>query len=342
MADVARIAGVSIATVSHVLNGTRAVREQTRDQVLAAVRATDYSPNTVARSLATARTTTIGLALSAISNPYFGELLYAIESEAAQAGYTLLLADPHEDPGYEDTVVQRLYRRRVDGVLLAPSADPGSALAFLDARSVPTVLIDRIIDGGFDQIGTENVGPVAGLVDHLAELGHRRIALVAGHAGLATTIERIEGYRLGLTRRGLAYDPWLVVDGNSEAEPARRAVHALLGADPRPTAIITANNSMTIGAMQALQEAGLQVPADIALVAFDDFPWAKLFRPRLTVVAQPFADLGRQAVRLLLRRMADPAAPPHTVRLRPRFMHRESCGCPPGDGAGDRSPAPTP
>jgi LacI family transcriptional regulator len=324
MADVARLAGVSIATVSHVLNGTRAVRPETRAVVLEAVRTADYTPNTVAQALATARTTTIGLALSAISNPFLGELLAGIETEAAERGYTLLVADPHEDPAYEETVVRRLHARRVDGVLLAPSPEPDAALAVLTSRGVPTVLVDRLIDPRMDQVGSENVEAVAGLVRHLAEAGHRRIALVAGHPGLQTTVERIEGYRLGLRRAGLAE---LLVDGHSAEEPARLATHALLARTERPTAVITANNSMTIGTMQAFREAGVQVPADMALACFDDFPWADLFTPRLTVVAQPFAEIGREAVRLLLRRMADPDAMPVTRRLAPTFVHRESCGC---------------
>jgi LacI family transcriptional regulator len=317
MADVARLAGVSIATVSHVLNGTRTVRPETRAQVLDAIRAADYTPNTVAQSLATARTRTIGLALSAISNPYFGELLHAVESEAAKAGYTLLLVDPHEDPDLEDTVVRKLHARRVDGVLLAPSADPGEALEYLTNRAVPTVLIDRLIDDRMDQVGTENVEAVAGLVGHLAERGHRRIALVAGHPGLATTVERVEGYERGLSRHGLAKDPALLVDGHSEADLARAAVQRLLDLDRPPTAIVTGNNSMTIGAMQALRDAKVEVPRDIALVAFDDFPWADLFAPRLTVVAQPFDRIGREAVRLLLRPVRDPDDDAHDAGVRP-------------------------
>lgn len=328
MAEVARIAGVSTATVSHVLNGTRRVSAATRAAVLDAVAALDYAPNSAARSLATSRTTTIGLALSAISNPYFGELLHGMEAEAATAGYTLLLVDPHEDPAYEGTVVRRL-RNRVDGVLLAPSADAGATLRELAALRVPTVLVDRLVGGDYDQVGTENVEPVAELVAHLVAGGHTRIGFVAGRAGLTTTDERLEGYRLGLHRAGLAVEPELVTDGDSESEPARRAVAGLLGLDDPPTAVVTANNAMTIGAVQELHERGRRVPEDVALVAFDDFPWADAFRPRLTVIAQPFAEIGREAVRLLLRRMAEPDAAPRTVRLPARFVHRESCGCVP-------------
>src|SRR4051812_12604030 len=328
MADVARMAGVSTATVSHVLNGTRPVRASTREQVLSAVAATHYTPNTVARSLATARTTTMGLVLSAISNPYFGELLHAAESAAAAAGYTLLLVDPHEDPDYELTVVTRLHHHRVDGVVLAPSARPDDTLAYLDRHQVPTVLLDRLIDAGHDQVGPENRASTAGLTGHLADHGHTRIGLVAGLDGLSTTTERREGYRDALRSRGLPVDPELEVGGASETVAARRATHRLVALDDRPTAIVAGNNSMTIGVMQALRDAGLEVPRDVAVAAFDDFAWADLFAPRLTVAAQPFDEIATTAVRLLLDRIATPDAPPTTRRLLPRLVVRESCGCP--------------
>ena len=328
MADVARMAGVSTATVSHVLNGTRPVRASTREQVLSAVAATHYTPNTVARSLATARTTTMGLVLSAISNPYFGELLSAAESAAAAAGYTLLLVDPHEDPDYELTVVTRLHHHRVDGVVLAPSARPDDTLAYLARHQVPTVLLDRLIDAGHDQVGPENRASTAGLTGHLADHGHTRIGLVAGLDGLSTTTERREGYRDALRSRGLPVDPELEVGGASETVAARRATHRLIALDDPPTAIVAGNNSMTIGVMQALRDAGLEVPRDVAVAAFDDFAWADLFAPRLTVAAQPFDEIATTAVRLLLDRIATPDAPPTTRRLLPRLVVRESCGCP--------------
>ena len=328
MSDVARLAGVSTATVSHVLNGTRAVRETTRRAVLAAAATLDYTPHVVARSLAGGSTMTLGLVLSAISNPYFGELLSAAERSAAAAGYTLRLVDPHEDPDYELTVVDRLHRHRVDGVVIAPSARPEAALERLDRRGVPTGLLARLIDPGRDQVGVENREATARLVEHLADLGHTDIALVTGLPGLSTTEERIVGYREGLQRCGLAVDPHLQVSGDSDSEPARRAVLELLDAPRPPSALVVGNNSMTIGALQALRSRGRSVPSDIALVAFDDFPWSELLAPPLTTIAQPFGAIATEAVRLLLRRMAEPDGPPTTVRMHPTFAHRASCGCP--------------
>ncbi|MFF7750054.1 substrate-binding domain-containing protein [Streptomyces sp. NPDC007971] len=391
MADVARSAGVSVATVSHVLNGTRPVLPHTREAVLQAVDALGYTPNTLARSLVTSRTRSIGLAVSAISNPYFTEILQGVEAAALEAGYSLLIADPHDDPVHERKVVQLLHERRVDGMIVAPSANPQDLVAYLGRHSVPTVFLDRVLsaddrpangprhdrpssdpcssdqvsaEGGsservpsdqvssdrvpsdgsspdpvssgrassgrlcFDQVCAENSGPMARLVTHLTGLGHRRIGLVAGLPGLSTTSERITGYRQALAAAGLLHDKSLVVSGNSESAGAEQATAALLSLPAPPTALVTANNAMTIGALRALRRQGLAVPDDMALCCFDDFAWADLFSPRLTAVAQPSREIGARAVRVLLDRLAAPDLPARTLRLPCSFVHRTSCGCP--------------
>lgn len=333
MADVARRAGVSVSTVSHVLNGTRFVKDATRRQVMAAIHETGYTPNTIARSLVTASTQSLGLAMSAISNFYFTDLVSAIESSARTAGYTLLLADTHDDPDDELRVVQALHQRRVDGVLLAPATGArGSTLRYLTDLGVPAVLVDRCASARFDQVGTENEAPTARLVRHLAERGHRRIGLIAGLPKLRTSVERRRGYRAGLHDAGLPYDPGLVADGGSHADRAEPAVERLLDRPDPPTALVVANNHMTIGAMRALRRRGVRVPDDMAVASFDDFEWADTFAPRLTTIAQPIAEIGAQAVDLLLARLADPGRPPRTIRLPATFMHRDSCGCPPDGG----------
>jgi LacI family transcriptional regulator len=181
----------------------------------------------------------------------------------------------------------------------------------------------------------ENAFPLEQLVRHLAELGHTRIGLVAGLPGLSTTVERITGYRTGLHHSGLPFDPGLLADGHSEARGAEDATHRLLATAEPPTAIITANNAMTIGALRALRAADRTVPGDLALVCFDDFSWADVFSPGLTAISQPSREIGSTAVRLLLNRLEHPERPPRTVRLPCAFVHRTSCGCAP-------EPAPTP
>ena len=270
--------------------------------------------------------------MTVITNPHFTEVVQGIEDELARNGYGLLLGDSHDDPERELRLLHDLHQRRVDGVILAPSGDARLTLRYVREQSIATVLVDRMANPEFDQVGTENLESTALLVSHLADLGHRRIAIVAGLEGLATTTERLRGYRLGLRRSGLQFVPELAAAGDSMAEPARRAVAGLLGLASPPTALVVENHYMTIGAMRALREAQLAIPDEVALVAFDDFEWADLFTPRLTTVAQPCREMGASAVRLLLSRLADPRRAPRTIRLAAQFMYRESCGCSSGSG----------
>ncbi|WP_253776502.1 LacI family DNA-binding transcriptional regulator [Goodfellowiella coeruleoviolacea] len=330
MRDVAELAGVSITTVSHVVNGTRAVAEATKQRVLDAVEATGYTGNAIARSLATGGTRSLGVAISLVVNPYFAELIQVIEGEAARAGFTLLLVDTHDTPDTTRAAVHMLRSRRVDGLLLTPSPGPlSTALPDLHQLKTPIVLVDRLSgEGVVDQVGPENVGATAALVGHVAARGHRRIALISGAAGLATTAERTQGYRLGLRRAGLAFAPELVVCGESSAEPARAALHRLLDLDQPPTAVVSGNNRMTVGVLRAAGDRGLRIGRDLAVVGYDDVEWAELVDPPLTTIAQPITDIGRTAVRLLLDRITHPDRPARTVRLPGRLVHRRSCGCP--------------
>lgn len=326
MDDVASRAGVSTSTVSHVLNGTRKVSPASVQAVQQAIQALGYIPNTLARSLARSSTNTIGVAISALSNHYFSETVHAIETECAKHGYMMLFVDTHDDPEQELRVVAALHHRRVDGVILAPSND-SKALEYLRSNQIPTVLFDRMMSAQFDQVGVENSQATQALITHLIDHGHRRIGFIAGRKGFSTTDERVAGYTAALQAAGLPFDPQLLVNGGSNTEPARLATVQLLGLDAPPTAIMAANNLMTLGAMHALRDARLEVPGQMALVGFDDFDWADFFVPRLTLIAQPVNDLGARAVHLLLQRMATPDAAPHSVRLVPSLQLRNSCGC---------------
>jgi LacI family transcriptional regulator len=327
MADVAKLAGVSITTVSHVLNKTRAVAADTARSVQDAVAACGYVPEKVAR-LQNEGLGTIGLAMSAMSNPYFGDVVHGMDRHAAAAGYSLLLADTHDDGDTELRAVGELLRRKVSAVIIAPSGDAGRTLTYVRQAGVPVVVLDRFVKDEVDQIGVENVEATARLVDHLAGIGHSRIAMVSGREGITTSAERVEGYLAGLERNRLTHHEGYLVSGDSHAEPAQRAIARLLALREPPTAVVVGNNRMTIGAMRGLRDAGRTVPRDIALVAFDDFEWSDLFHPRLTAIAQPTLALGEQALGLALSRIGDPGVPPRRVLIRPTFMHRESCGCP--------------
>lgn len=331
MSDVARVANVSQTTVSHVINGTRRVNPETEQAVRAAIEATGYSGDEIARSLRTGTTQTIGLAMSAISNPYFGDVVHAMERGATDRGYSLVLTDTHDDPEQELRAVRELVSHRVDAVVLAPSAQPERAYALLEARQKPVVIVDRVPEETrphTDAIGVSNVEPVAHLVEHLAGHGHRRIGLVAPRAGIITTEERVAGYRLGLERSGLAVDPSLIVYGGSvDEDDTGRAVATLLDSADPPTALVLGNNVITIATIAALRDRGVTPPVGIATASFDDFAWADYFHPRLTAMSQPVDELGSGAIRLLLERIADPDMPARHIRLEPTLRIRESCGC---------------
>jgi LacI family transcriptional regulator len=326
MRDVASQAGVSTATVSHVLNNTRKVNPSTAAAVREAMHRTGYVNDGVARAMRTGATRTIGLAMSAISNPYFGDVVHSIEELLTEQDYSLLLADTHDDPDTEKRAIGDLIRHRPAGIILAPSAFPDDVVTAVATRKIPLVCIDRVIPG-IDSVGVENEESVQKLVAHLITLGHRRIAMVSGRQGLTTTEERVRGFTTQMTAAGLPMTRDSLLHGDSRASAARGVVAAAVRGPDRPTALVIGNNQMTIGAMRALRDAGLSVPGDIALVAFDDFEWSDLFSPRLTTVAQPEREMAATAVSLLLDRMSDPQLETRQIRLAPTLQHRDSCGC---------------
>lgn len=330
MHDVARAAGVSQSTVSHVVNGTRAIAPATRAAVLAAIEETGYVHDEVARSMRSRRTGTIGVATSAISNIYFSEVVSALEQAAAPVRRIVMLIDTHDEPVRELEALRTFVGRRVDGVVLAPSADPSASIDLLRRRQVPTVVLDRFVDvedWACDVVGVANTEPTARLVDLLVEAGHTRIGYVAGRPGLTTSEERLAGYRAGLARHGLVEE--LVVPGMSGVAEAEAATAALLARADRPTALVSGNNAMTVGVLRAATAAGLRVPDDLSVACFDDLPWADALSPRLSVVAQPLADIGRRAMELLHERIEQPDLPPRRERLEPTLLVRDSVGPPP-------------
>ena len=327
MRDVARLAGVSITTVSHVVNETRPVAPDTRDRVLAAVEQTGYTGDAIARSLVTGGTRTIGLALPLAGNPHAETLLAAVEAAAVAAGHTLILADTHDDPDAEQTALRALRSRRVDGILLTTTAGASSdMLAELRRLGIPTVLLDRVPEHtGADPVGPENVQATSDLVRHLGELGHRRIAMVTGPAAISTSAERLLGYRLGLGRAKLVWDPELVASGPPRA--AADVMASLLALPDPPTGVVAGDGVVLVGVLRAARGLGLRVGTDLAVVAHDDVDWADLVDPAITATAQPVDEIATTAVELLVERIADPDRAPSTIRIPPILMHRQSCGC---------------
>lgn len=327
MNDVARAAKVSTSTVSHVLNGTRPVSPDTVRAVHEAIAKVNYVPNALARSLAGTGSRMIGIAISALANQHSHETLHAMEQECGQHGIVILYADTQNGAEQELKAIQSLHHRRVDGIVFAPSHESSASLDYLQQHRIPTVLVDRLLSNAFDQIGVDNTEPTAELVSHLIEHGHQRIAFLVGQRGLSTTDERLAGYLLALQRAGLPYDPSLIIEGGSNIEISKAAIHQLLTQPHHPTALFSANNLMTIGSILALREEHLSIPDQMVLAGFDDFEWADFFTPRLSLVAQPVATIAVKAIQMLLERIKDPERIPQTLRLKPTIHIRNSCGC---------------
>ncbi|MFF8441951.1 LacI family DNA-binding transcriptional regulator [Streptomyces californicus] len=323
--DVAAEAGVSVATVSRVLNGHPSVSQEARTRVLAAVETLGYRPNAVARSLRTAQTRTLGLVISDVLNPYFTELARFVEEEARALGYSVIIGNADERPDLQDHHVRTLIDRRIDGLLVSP-ADGGTPLLRDVALSgTPMVFVDRWIPGiDVPVVRADGTGAVRDLVAHLHGLGHRRLAIIAGPAATTTGDERVEAFRGALRDHGLALPDAYIGQGDFQAASGRRATERFLELAEPPEVVFAADNLMALGALDAIRARGLRVPDDIALAAFDDIPWFVHTGPPITAVAQPTADLARAAVRALADRIE--GRTPQSVTLPARLVVRRSCG----------------
>ncbi len=330
--DVARQAGVSISTVSAVINGTARVSPKRTKLVWDAIRQLGYSPDGVARSLRLGRTKSIGLVVGDIANPFFTSLIKVVEKQASEAGYFVLIANSDDEVDKELHLLKLFKEQRVAGIILAPVGDDRSYTEEL-ARlvDVPLVLVDRQLpDAPFDTIVVDNNLAAQMVTNYLIKLNHRRIAIIIGKHHLWTTNERLEGYRTALTRAGIAYDDNLVCFAESQTDAAYHEVQRLLSMPEPSTAIFAANNLMLLGAVQAVTEMGFKCPEEISIAGIDDLPWSSSIRPKLTTVAQPIETMGTRSVELLIGRMEDAKngeapRPQASVILTPKFLIRDSC-----------------
>lgn len=324
--DVARHAGVSIATVSRALNGRSRISAETRERVLEIASSLGYQPNDLARSLAGMATQTIALLLPDITNPFFPELVKGVQTLADERGHLLLLCHNADDGAKARADIAMLRRKKVDGILLVAGTLRGRGIA--EATSgVPTVVLDRRVPGLRSDLVTVDHRAGARLaVEHLLGLGHRRIAHVTGPSGVSSSKERLTGWEAALRAAGIEPDSGLVVRGDFLEDGGYAAGHALLERGVEFTAAFAANDLTAIGLMTSLTEAGLRVPADVSVVGFDGIHLAAYTAPPLTTVAQPIFDLGRRAAELLLERLIDGHTEPRTVVLGTKLVERGSTG----------------
>jgi LacI family transcriptional regulator len=344
--DVARLAGVSRATVSYVANGLAdskvPISEETRRRVQAAIKELSYEPDARAQALRSGSTQTVGLILPDMRNPHFWQTADGVEQELRTSGYHLLLSSADLDPEYGEDIFKELSRRRIDGLILigAPLFQTEGAqktLTQLLKRRFPIARIGE--HPTIDCVASNYLAATQEAMAYLLALRHRRIGLIYGvppsqnglgaadlPADFAGGMDRLLPYQDGLRAAGLPVDPALIITCGAAMEDGYQAALQLLKPPGRPTALIVINDLLAIGALRAASDLGLRIPADLSLVGYDDIPLASYLTPRLTTSSKDMVRVGREAAKLLLARIQDPDRPHQRVDIQARFVIRESTG----------------
>ncbi|MBM4428421.1 MAG: LacI family transcriptional regulator [Chloroflexi bacterium] len=323
--EVAKKAGVSPTSVSHVVNNTRFVSEDVRERVQAAMRELNYRPNALARSLRRGETHTLGLILPDSANPFFAEVGHAIESAAFLLGYSVILCNTDNDEVKEYLYTEVLENKQLDGIIFVGAGEDRESISELVKNGLPLVVVDRDMGNlGLDTVTTENYQGGYLATQHLLSLGHQIIGCITGPSNITPSADRVTGYRSALQQAGFPVEESLLVRGDFHAPSGHSAALQLLQLTPRPTAIFVCNDMMAIGALRAASQLGLRVPEDVAIIGFDDIELASYISPSLTTVAQPKLEMGQLAVKLLFERMGDPSLPPRHTVLATTLVVRES------------------
>ncbi len=320
--DVAEAAGVSTATVSRVLSNGLHVRPEVRERVLATVERLGYRPNLVARSLRSQQSSTIGLIVSDISNPFFTAISRAVEDTAYEQGFSVLLCNTDENPEKEAIYLNLMRDTAVAGAIMSPTRQ--TIANFADSNfPFPIVVVDRSISNSdVDAVLLDNVDAAFRLITHLIEQGYRRIAALCSE--MSTGLERQVGYEKALRTHGLAPKSEYMKYVPPKAEAGYAATLKMLDLAEPPDALFTVNSLIAEGALQAIRERNLTIPDDIALVTFDETTWSSLVQPAITLIAQPTYEIGKTAAELLMQRIADPRRPTRQVILKGQLLVRGS------------------
>lgn len=323
--DVARKAGVSTATVSRVINGTRFVSEELRARVYQAMRELDYRPNAIARSLRRKETRNIALVVPDIAHPFVAEVAKGVEDESFRAGYSTILCESKGDEERECACIHLLMTKQVDGIVfLASGESPGHIRALVEQR-MPVVVCGRDLpDVAVDTVITDNAGSGYQATEYLIRLGHRRVGCIVGPPGLGISEGREDGYRRALEERGIPWEAVLTARGDFRCRGGYDAMRELLALDDRPTAVFACNDLMAMGAICAASKRGLRVPQDLAIIGCDDIALASFTSPSLTTVAHPKREMGRVAVDMLVRRIEDRDMRPTKRVLPTKLVIRDS------------------
>jgi len=324
--DVAQLAGVSTATVSHVLNNTRAVSDGSRDRVLAAMEQLNYRPNAVARSLRVSETLTLGLIVPDVEIPFFARVARCIEAAANEIGYNVILCNSGWSLNQELLYLDNLLARRVDGLICISLSMTSEHVAPMLKRHTPVVWFEQNRSGSrFDSVVIDNFKGAYEATAHLIAQGHRRIGCILGLAHSQLTVDRLAGYRQALEDNELPFDEDLLCSGDYTPPTGLAGAYRLLNLPEPPSAIFAYNDMMALGAMQAITERGLRVPEHIAVIGFDGIALTEHTCPPLSTVEQPIPEMSRLAISMLLDRINDRAPiESRTVVVEPRLICRAS------------------
>ncbi|CNI22837.1 transcriptional repressor RbsR [Yersinia aldovae] len=326
MKDVARLAGVSTSTVSHVINKNRFVSDAIRDKVLAAVKQLNYAPSALARSLKLKETRTIGMLVTASSNPFYSEVVRGVERSCYERGYSLILCNTEGDIDRMGRSIETLMQKRVDGLLLMCTENHRPSQDILRCYpSLPIIMMDWAPFEGVNDVIQDNSllgGEMA--TSYLIARGYTRIACIAGPQDKTPAKERLEGYRKAMNRAGLVIPSEYEVASDFEFGGGLVAMKQLLALPEPPEAVFTSNDAMAVGVYQALYQAGLSIPQDMAVIGYDDIEIAQYMTPPLTTIHQPKDSLGELAIDTLIHRLNNPEAEPQILVLTPELMARGS------------------
>ena len=326
--DVAKMAGVSTTTVSHVINKTRFVAKETEEAVMQAIKSLKYSPSAVARSLKVNTTKSIGMIVTTSESPYFAEIIHAVEDHCYRQGYSLFLCNTQNDPEKIKNHVEMLTKKRVDGLLVMCSEYTQHSLDVLSGfSSVPMVVMDWGPNADTDIIedNSFNGGYIA--TKHLIDCGHKAIGLIAGELDKTTARTRYEGFVKAMNEANLPIHENWILEGFFEPEDGYECMNRILVQDNLPTAVFCCNDVMALGAISAITEKGLRVPDDISIIGYDNIHSSRFYAPPLTTIHQSKSRLGAQAVNLLFERIANKdndSHEKHRIAIHPELVLRKS------------------
>lgn len=328
MKDIAKEANVSVATVSHVINGTKVISKNTYDRVMDVIKKYNYVPNSAAKNLRQKSTKTAGLIVSSLPDSFVTKMIYGVEERAREMGYNVLLVNTNENRSYEEETINLLHSKMVDGVILSPTSKDIEYLKKYTDNDFPIVMVNRYdsnlsniprVTGDNFQLGYE-------ATSHLINHGHKKIGFIYSVPNVSTTNDRLAGYKKALEDNGIEFDEQFLERGYATVEGGAKAVETLLKRDPEITAVFAQTDLMTIGVISKLKEQSIKIPEQVAIVGFGDFESATIIEPPVTNITLPAETIGRTAFDVLLSKINNPNYMTH-IQLPPTLVVRNSCGC---------------